>query len=426
MGGIPDIGIQNLENGEYASQFHQKLVDSFPGKETLSTWNREFNRLYSFTGFSGEDEVQMLVPIVNDGPDHGAHVTDLESTTTPTENIPESEAEAESTVASSEETEEITEILEIESTQPQEEPEAEALGQILLMGDRAMELPVADYNAIAKYSASVSAIAQALEGVNVYNIIVPNSAGIYAPSAYQQGDDSQKAMIDFAYSSIPDSVNKVDAYSVLQEHKEEEIYFRTDHHWTHLGSYYAYTAFCEEAGLTAQPVTAYESGTYETFLGTMYSFLSGYSQRSILRDNPDSLTYYIPDRETTVRYYESGNLSYGGKIDLIYSLSADYSNKYICFLGGDHPVTVIETDHPEERVCLLIKESYGNAFSTWLTEHYSKIICIDPREFNRNEKPSLDLVKFAEGLNIDDCIILNYPLMINSSAYSAWLGRLVE
>ena len=77
-------------------------------------------------------------------------------------------------------------------------------------------------------------------------------------------------------------------------------------------------------------------------------------------------------------------------------------------------------------MCLLIKESYGNAFASWLTSHYSKIICIDPREFNRNDKPSLDLKEFAERMGVEDCIILNYPLMINSSAYGAWLGRLVQ
>lgn len=431
--GIPEIGLNGLLKGEYASRFHDRLVGEFPGKDSLTMVNRGLNQFYSFTGFTADENVQILIPIVNDGADHGAHMAQNE---TLTEDM--SETEIETSSESSHEkyteptilgTEEATQTTETETPTeeiPTEvEPEAEALGQILLMGDRAMELPDADYDAIAKYSASVSAIGEALEGVNVYSILVPNSAGLYAPEDYLTGEDSQENMIDYAYDGMSDEIRTVDAYSVLEEHKDEYIYFRTDHHWTHLGSYYAYKAFCKEAEVSPWALRLFESGTYETFLGTMYSFLSGYPQRDILKKNPDQLTYYIPYRETTVKYYDSASLSYGGKIDMVYPLSENYSNKYICFLGGDHPITVIETDHAEERVCLLIKESYGNAFATWLTGHYSKIICVDPREFNRNGKPSMDLVEFAEAQGVDDCIILNYPLMINSSAYGAWLERMV-
>ena len=60
-----------------------------------------------------------------------------------------------------------------------------------------------------------------------------------------------------------------------------------------------------------------------------------------------------------------------------------------------------------------------------MTSHYSKIIVIDPREFNRDGKPSLDLAAFAKEQQIDDLIVINYPYMINSSYYVSWLNRLV-
>lgn len=434
--GVPEIGIYSFQNGEYANQFHDAMAGIFSKEGAMTACNQMLNGFYSFTGFSQEDTVQMLIPIVNDGADHGAYFTE-DTEFLPMEEIisePETEAFAEESIPTdtvvTDATEPATSAEETtapEETAPEEEePNAEALGQILLMGDRAMELPDANYDAISNYSASVNAIADALDGVTVYSLLVPNSAGLYAPSAYQQGQDDQHTMIEYSYEHMSEDVKTVDAYRILETHKNEYLYFRTDHHWTHLGSYYAYTAFCESAGFISQPLSMYESGTYDTFLGTMYSFLSGYSQRQILKDNPDSLTYFIPYRETEVRYYDSQAMSYGGKIDMVYSLSESYSNKYICFLGGDHPITVIETDCPQERVCLLIKESYGNAFATWLTGHYSKIICIDPREFNRTDKPGLDLQSLAEKQGVDDCIILNYPLMINSSAYAAWLGRLVQ
>lgn len=432
VNGVPEIGLHNYNKGEYASRFHNVMAEAFSKEESLVSLSTKLNGFYSFTGFSKEEEVQMLVPIVNDGADHGAQLPEIpmtEDESTPsdvTEALGEDAISIPETIPEETESTPQTEPTDSEETVTEEEPAVEALGQILLMGDRAMELPDANYDAISQYAVSVNGIADALEGITVYSLLVPNSAGLYAPEAYCSGEDDQYTMINYAYDGMNERVSTIDAYTVLQDHKDEYLYFRTDHHWTHLGSYYAYTAFCDSAGLTAQPLSKYESGTYDTFLGTMYSFLSGYSQRQILKNHPDYLTYYIPYADTTVRYYDSQSMAYGGKIDMVYSLSENYSNKYICFLGGDHPITVIETDYPEERVCLLIKESYGNAFATWLTGHYSKIICIDPREFNRNEKPSLDLQAFAEKQGVDDCIILNYPLMINSTAYAAWLGRLVK
>lgn len=49
----------------------------------------------------------------------------------------------------------------------------------------------------------------------------------------------------------------------------------------------------------------------------------------------------------------------------------DTSNKYLTFLGGDHPITVIKTN-VDGPVCMILKESYGNAFTPWLTSHYSQ------------------------------------------------------
>ena len=45
-------------------------------------------------------------------------------------------------------------------------------------------------------------------------------------------------------------VTPINAYNYLSEHCNEYIYFKSDHHWTGLGSYYAYSAFADTLGLT--------------------------------------------------------------------------------------------------------------------------------------------------------------------------------
>ena len=217
----------------------------------------------------------------------------------------------------------------------------------------------------------------------------------------------------------------MDAYSKLRAHTDEYIFFRTDHHWTQLGAYYAYTAFCEAAGFEPAALDEFETGRYDSFVGSMYTFTKGYPQSEVLKANPDYLEYYLPLYETHARYYSDATLQDGVPVSVVYTKMDDaVSNKYLCFIGGDTPVCVIESA-AEGGTCLVLKESYGNALVPFLTSHYSKIIVVDPREFNRDGKPSLDLAAFAAEQGVDDLLVINYPYMINSKNYVRWLERLV-
>lgn len=42
----------------------------------------------------------------------------------------------------------------------------------------------------------------------------------------------------------------MDVRQTLADHKDEYIYYRTDHHWTSTGAYYAYKLLCDTLGLT--------------------------------------------------------------------------------------------------------------------------------------------------------------------------------
>lgn len=402
-----------------------QMAQRFPHKEQLSAINTAMNGFYKFSAFAPEEGIQLVIPMHNDAANGGATLTPSEQATEPTEPSTQALTQPPTTEGSTEPTTEVPEVTQ-ETTEALPEPEVETLGQMLLIGNRVVELPRTDYDVIHNYAQTVTRIAEALDGVQTYSILVPNSAEFYTPKAYHTGEYSQKDMIDYAYSVMSDAVIAVDAYAALADHTEEEIYFRTDHHWTQLGAYYAYTALCEQLGCEPARLENFEQGKYDTFLGSMYSFLSGYPQREILREEPDVLTYYRPTREVKASYYEDANLYYAGYTEVVLQIGSGTSNKYLCYLGGDHPVTILETDVENGRVCLLLKESYGNSFASWLTSHYSKIVCIDPREFNRNGKPSLDLSAFAKRMEVDDCIILNYPMMLNSDAFVQWLGRMVK
>ena len=63
----------------------------------------------------------------------------------------------------------------------------------------------------------------------------------------------------------------MDVRGTLTDHKGEYLYYRTDHHWTSLGAYYAYQQLCTALGLTPFDTAAHTAQTADRFYGTHYS-----------------------------------------------------------------------------------------------------------------------------------------------------------
>ena len=278
---------------------------------------------------------------------------------------------------------------------------------------------------IRAYAAAVNAISDLLgPDVQTISMPVPNAAAFYASREHRTGARDQKAMFDLVRDTVNDDVLFVDAYTVLAKHTDEYIYFRTDHHWTHQGAYYAYTALCKAVGFTPEPQSKFETGQLENFVGSLYTYSASYPQAAVLKNNPDTVYYWKPFANCETYYYNDTNLNNGVLMGTICRVREDESNKYLVFMGGDRNVTVVTTD-TEGPCIMVIKESYGNALISWLTSHYSKIILIDPREYF-SDNQDIDLKAFAEAQGVDQCLIINYPMMLNSQNYISLLERLAK
>lgn len=443
----PEFTFAALLDGSYIPAIESYYTETFPGRETLLKANRAVNNFYYY---SGAEEESVLIITGPSGAELGGEALNapaerpvepekkpvMKPEETPAlPEAPETPVEPESPDPD----EEKTPIHPVEPEEPQtpveegppelgvpEEGDVEWAGNVVVIGDRAMEIPSGNQDYIARYAQAVNNLNAALgEGVRTISIVTPNGGEFYSPESMHTGIHSQKDMIDFCYSKLDEGIVPVDAYSGLRDHADEYIYFRTDHHWTQLGAYYAYEKFCEALDFEAVPLEQFETGVYENFVGSMYTFTAGYPQSEMLRQNPDTLTYYLPVYETHAKCYWNSALENGTPVSVVYTqVEESKSNKYLCFIGGDTPICIIESA-AEGGTCMVLKESYGNAFVPFLTSHYSKIIVVDPREFNRDGKPSLDLTTFAAEQGVEDLIVINYPYMINNTAYIAWLNRLV-
>jgi len=280
----------------------------------------------------------------------------------------------------------------------------EQVGGYYVSGDTAYELYFFSQSGAYEYARLINLAAEKLDGkANVYDMVIP----LYYTFAL--GGDVQKNLgvadggevMRYIYSGMSAGVRTVDVYTPLMEHRDEYIYFRTDHHWTATGAYYAYTAYCEKAGITPVPLEGYEKLAFEGFLGTLYAK----TNKQALADNPDTVFAYVPKGTnamithqadgTTVDWYSIVNR----KTDTWYQNAA---SKYNCFIAGDHPLIEIHNENVSAdrkgTSVVLIKESFGNAFAPFLVDSYEYIYIIDYRYYNGtltdfvSDKPNCDVI----------------------------------
>ena len=398
----PKLTLSGLLDGNYFIQYREYFADTFPNREVLMNSNTTLNGFYYFGGLGGDDNASLVLDFTSNAAQHGEAL----KPTGETEEAGEGETEPEK-----------------KPTEPL--AAAEQLGSVVLIGSSAFDVPHADNDQIVKYAQAVTAIADLLgSNVKTFSMPVPNSAEFYTHKEYHTGKTSQKAMIELVRTNLGANVTFVDAYSVIEQHTDEYIYFRTDHHWTHLGAYYAYTALCKSAGFTPVNKDDFDTGMWENFVGSMYTFVANYPQGQVLKDNPDTVHYWKPSANITTTCYNSTALKNGYAMGTICRVGEDVDNKYLTFMGGDHPIAIVETDTPGPCI-LVIKESYGNALISWLTNHYSKIILIDPRQYY-SKNSDIDLAAFAAEQGVNQCLVINYPMMLNSDGYTGLLEKLVK
>lgn len=254
-------------------------------------------------------------------------------------------------------------------------------GAVLQVGDTAYEYYGFSESAAYLYSSVVNDTAALLgDGVQVYTMVIPNSMGVMLPDSLRDSvktGDQEKA-IDFIYSQMSDAVETVSIYPVLRAHRSEYIYFRTDHHWTALGAYYAYTKLASLNGWTANDLSRYTTVSYGAILG---SFYSGTGKSAALAANPDELIAYKPFYEYDYTYWDRTGSAHNAPLITDVSTWAK-SSKYNAFISGDQPYGEIHnTSLSDGSACVILKESYGNAFVPFLAAHYEYTYVVDYRYY---------------------------------------------
>lgn len=289
------------------------------------------------------------------------------------------------------------------------------------VGDTGYEMYSYVDSTAKKYADNVNAVADALAGkANVYMLPIPLSSGISLPDELYGKDvfGDQKEAEQKIIGYMNGNVKSVALYDALLAHRTEYVYFRTDHHWTATGAYYAYEQFCKAKGITPTPIASYKADEYDGFLGTFYR---DSNQNATMGENPDRVVAYHPlSTEATLDYGDSENANLTrGKI--IYDESdAPASLKYGAFITGDNAYSVINNpDVTDSSSCIVVKESFGNAFVPFLTDHYQTIYVLDYRYWKGS------ISQFAQDKGVQDVLFVNNLSAIRSTALVGYLHNVV-
>ena len=229
-------------------------------------------------------------------------------------------------------------------------------------------------------------------------MLIPTADNILTDKLpFQAGYYDQRAFLDQVADAIGEK-NLIDVYDTLKAHADEEIYYRTDHHWTSLGAYYGYRKWNKQMGGTAVEtfdISGMQSVT-EDFLGTLHSKINLPNREDSIQIFPETLRHY-----PTITYdFVTQSHSYYERKYL------ETKNKYGYFLDDNHAFVEIETGYHRGRELVLIKDSYANCLVPLLANHYDKIYMVDLRYYNGTLSALIDgyITPQTDVLVLYDCI----------------------
>ena len=401
---FPRLTFSALFSGDYFDDINLWFSDTFPMRDDLVKKSSQIKKMlgvgqsvHHFSENSGDDipdapegEIQSMVDVSPDVPESQS-VNDLLKPAVPpstTQKTP---------------TDEGGNVLQ------------QSFGSVYIYGNTAYEY----YNFVRGTADSyVSAINKgadeaAKNNINFYNMLIPTSIDITldADARSKLNSSDQQDAINYMNASMNKNIKKVHIYDLLKAHKDEYIYFRTDHHWTALGAYYAYAQFMTVKGGKYVPLSDFTQYGFSGFLG---SFYSDTNKNSALEKTPDTVFAYMPKGDISFSMMQKGTSEF-----IEWPLICDVSDynaayKYLCFIGGDNPLSVIEIKSMASgETCVFVKESFGNAFAPYLACNYKTVYVVDYRYFDG------DITDFAKEKGATDIIVQsNVSMTRNSSLVS--------
>ena len=241
---------------------------------------------------------------------------------------------------------------------------------------------------------AINQFAQAVSPIPVYFLLAPNSVHVLTDKLPPFATAIDASMImEKTNNRVSPIVRLIDVCKPLTEHKQEYIYYKTDHHWTTTGAYYAYKEAGKAMGFATLDTNDFTiEQVSDNFYGTLYS-KSG--QHFV---SPDSIHLFKPKTEVKykVEYVDKGIITR----NMYESKYLQKKDQYSIFLDGNHSLIKITTKAETDRKLLVIKDSYANSFIPFLINNFAEIHLMDMRYYNA------DVLQYVEQNEFSDILFL--------------------
>lgn len=255
------------------------------------------------------------------------------------------------------------------------------------------QIEVADENHLAANIKAIKSFSESQSKIPVRMMLVPDAANVLnhsLPALAKPEDQTQ--MFSMVRKDLGDSVEWIDVSTELNKHKTEKIYYKTDHHWTTLGAFYAFQAAAPSLGIEGDLSGKYVSYAVSDSFNGMLASKSG-----VNFGEKEQIDIYVPTEEDTdliVDYVDEGKRS----TSLYDSSKLKEKDQYTVFLGGNSSLLDIRTVSTSTKRLLLVKDSFANSFIPFLTPYYREIVVVDPRYYSGTINDLMDSYRISEVL----------------------------
>ena len=257
------------------------------------------------------------------------------------------------------------------------------------------DIAVPDSELITDNINAVKSFANTYSDIPMTMMLIPDAASILSESlpAFATVED-QSQMFSMVEHGLGDSVSWVDAYSALNKHKTEKLYYKTDHHWTTQAAFYVFQEAAAGLGIEGDVSDDYVSYTVtDSFNGVLAS------KSGVGLDEKEQIDIYVPtdgDDDVIVNYVDEAEK----RTSLYDSSKLETRDKYGVFFGGNTSVMDIRTMSTSQKRLLVVKDSFADCFIPFLTPYYREIVVVDPRYYSGT------MTDIMETYRITDILVL--------------------
>ena len=265
-------------------------------------------------------------------------------------------------------------------------------GVLIGKNDQLMEeIVTPDQETLNENLDAIQLFASENDDLNMYMLLVPDAANILSddlPSLATVAD--QNRLFAQVKRELGSSMQWIDATAELNQHTEEDIYYKTDRHWTSLGAFYVFSAAAETMGISEKAPSSFVAYPVSTTFNGILAAKSGakldkteaiyiYTQKEAATE---VVVNYVDEQRKTTSLYDSSKL--------------ETRDQYEVFLGGDTSVIDIKTVSESSRRLLLIKDSFANSFVQFLVPYFREIVVVDPRYYSGTINDIMDTYRISD------------------------------